>query len=88
VLCGRDAEEYRPSAMTLRRVLLAVGPSPDALRYRRVGLWSVDDPAFVGRRAIFVADASALEFVASLSDPQGSSWDAAAKPFEPRGPPS
>jgi hypothetical protein len=44
------------------------------------GLWSVDDPAFVGRMATFVRTHPRVEFVAYFSGPAGSPWDLATKP--------
>jgi Glycosyl hydrolase family 26 len=44
------------------------------------GLWSIDDPAFVGRMATFAKTHGRVEFVAYFSGPAGSPWDLAAKP--------
>ena len=44
------------------------------------GLWSIDDPGFVGRMATFVKTHPRVEFVAYFSGPTGSPWDLATKP--------
>jgi hypothetical protein len=45
-----------------------------------MGLWSIDDPAFVERMATFVRTHPRVEFVAYFSGPAGSPRDLASKP--------
>ena len=56
------------------------GPSKQAVRVRRMGLWGIDDPEFVQHMATFVRTHRRVELLSYFNAKRGSIFDLASTP--------